>query len=206
MIIVDDPISSMDDINKMFVLSLVKRILDIEETQVFVLTHVWEDFVSLCYGKDKNENFAFYEVCKNEHGSFITLSKANETPYEHDFAEILNFSKKDNVTSFSECEIYHYPNIIRKVLEGFMGFKVKNNSATRTNVSNVSIALCNGRSPSNKDNIEIPVLLDVCNVYSHKSTSNPNEILRAAKFLMSRIKTADPVHFAKMENIAQRSN
>lgn len=202
-IIVDDPISSMDDINKMFVLSLIKNIIDIPSPQVFVFTHVWEDFVDLCYKKDDKDNYAFFEICKNEKGSFVVSANAKETPYEHDFVEIYNFSKKEDANNLSECETYHYPNIIRKVLEKFMGFKVKNNSATRGNISNVTIALCNMKGPSNKDKVEIPILLDVCNIYSHKSTSNPKEILQAAKFLISKIQLADPAHFAMMENLAK---
>lgn len=50
-IIVDDPISSVDDVNKMYILELVKKIVDLECPQIFIFTHVWEDFCNICYGK-----------------------------------------------------------------------------------------------------------------------------------------------------------
>ena len=122
-IIVDDPISSVDDINKIYVLEIIKKILNIKEPQIFIFTHVWEDFCNLCYGKqdiDKQGNetpYRFYEVKKNSGGSYIKKTKYNETPYMHDFKEINEFSKLDSADNLDECEIYHYPNVMRKIRE-----------------------------------------------------------------------------------------
>lgn len=207
LVIVDDPISSVDDINKIYVLEIVKKILIISKPQVFVFTHVWDDFVNLCYGKrdddrpGKETPFRFYEIKKNSSGSYIKKIKYNETPYMHDFKEIYEFSKISTVDELDECEIYHYPNVMRKVLERFMEFKVSNSSPTLDNINNVKIALCgNINNVSSKDELEIPTLLDVCNIMSHKFSYNPEQVLKSAKYLMKKIKEADGNHFAKMIN------
>lgn len=123
-IIIDDPISSVDDVNKAYVLELIKKIFDLNSPQIFIFTHVWDDFCNISYGKkDTNETlFRFYEVKKNKNSSYIVKTRTNETPYMHDFKEIYEFSKKKNADDLDECEMYHYPNVMRKVLEQFMKF------------------------------------------------------------------------------------
>ena len=205
LIVVDDPISSVDDINKVYVLELIKKIISIEHPQVFVFTHVWDDFCNLCYGKkdidDENKKtpYRFYELKKNSNGSYLKKTKYNETPYMHDFKEIYEFSKKSNTDDLDECEIYHYPNVMRKVLEEYMKFKVSNSSPTLDNINNVKIALCGDvNNCSRQDDIQIPTLLDVCNILSHKSARNPEQILKSAQYLMRKIKEIDINHFSTM--------
>lgn len=207
LIIVDDPISSVDDINKIYVLEIVKKIITLDKPQVFIFTHVWDDFVNLCYGKQDDDRpgketpYRFYEIKKNANGSYIKKTKYNETPYMHDFKEIYEFSQLDTVDDLDECEIYHYPNVMRKVLERYMEFKVTNSSPTLDNINNVKIALCeNVNKVSHKDELEIPTLLDVCNIMSHKFSRNPEQVLKSAKYLMRKIKDTDGNHFAKMTN------
>lgn len=206
-IIIDDPISSVDDVNKMYVLELIKKILELKNPQVFIFTHVWDDFCNLCYGKkdtkDKNGNetpFRFYEVKKNINGSYLVKTRTNETPYMHDFKEIYEFSQLDNADELDECEMYHYPNVMRKVLEEFMKFKVKNSSPTLDNITNVKIALCGNVNCSHQDDIQIPTLLDICNILSHRTVRTPDQILKSAQYLMRKIKEVDISHFSAMTN------
>ena len=204
-IIIDDPISSVDDINKMYVLELIRNLLDLDTPQVFVLTHVWEDFCNLCYGKQDKEAtesnpatpYRFLEIKKDEHGSKVVKTKTNETPYRHHFNEIYEFSKNSNCNDLSDCEIYHYPNVMRKVLEEFLSFKVKKNSPTRDNKNNIEKVLLEEDTTDN-NKTKVSALLDICNLLSHKASRNPDEILKAAKFLMSRIKVVDNQHFNSM--------
>ena len=206
-IIIDDPISSVDDVNKMYVLELIKKILELKNPQVFIFTHVWDDFCNLCYGKkdtkDRNDNetpFRFYEVKKNINGSYLVKTRTNETPYMHDFKEIYEFSQLDNADELDECEMYHYPNVMRKVLEEFMKFKVKNSSPTLDNITNVKIALCGNVNCSHQDDIQIPTLLDICNILSHRTVRTPDQILKSAQYLMRKIKEVDISHFSAMTN------
>lgn len=135
LIVIDDPISSVDDINKMYILALVKKICELDGIQLFIFTHVWDDFCDICYNKaDKlNTPYGFYEIKKDASGSKIVSTKANETPYKHDFKDIYELSQKPDCSDLTDYEIYHYPNIMRKILEEFLSFKVKNNSPTYTN-------------------------------------------------------------------------
>lgn len=200
LIIIDDPISSMDDINKMYVLQLLKRIVDLHDVQLFIFTHVWDDFCNLCYGKkDKNDTpYRLYEIKKDNNGSKIEKTKTNITPYHHDFKEIYDFSCKTSTSDFTDCEIYHYPNTMRRVLESFMSFKVKNNSPTQDNFENVKTSLCGENSTAN-DELCIGTLLNVCNILSHNSIRNADEILNSAKYLMNKIKMIDKQHYNTMK-------
>jgi len=206
-IIMDDPISSIDDVNKVYVLELIKKIIELEVPQIFIFTHVWEDFCNICYGKkdavDRNGNetaYRFYEIKKNNEGSYIKKTKTNETPYMHDFNEIYEFSKLENANDIGDCEMYHYPNVMRKVLEQFMSFKVKKYSPTLDNITNVKIALCGSVNCSHQDEIQIPALLDMCNILSHKTRRTPDQILSSAQYLMRKIREQDINHFSAMTN------
>lgn len=94
MIFIDDPIASVDDVNKMYVLELVKKVIELKDVQIFTFTHVWEDFCNICYGKQNNGNYKFFEIKKDTNGSKIEVAKTNETPYKHNFKEIYEFSQK----------------------------------------------------------------------------------------------------------------
>ncbi len=200
LIVIDDPIASVDDVNKMYVLELVKKLCELENTQIFIFTHVWDDFCNICYNKKDREDtpFRFYEVKKDSTGSKVINTKTNETPYKHGFKEIYEFSLKPNCNDMSDCEIYHYPNIMRKILEEFLEFKVKNSLPTYSNFNNIKLVLC-GNNPSRNDELAIGTLLNVCNILSHKASRNPDEILKAAKFLMAKIKNVDELHFNTMK-------
>lgn len=200
LIVIDDPIASVDDVNKMYVLELVKKLCELENTQIFIFTHVWDDFCNICYNKKDREDtpFRFYEVKKDSNGSKVINTKTNETPYKHGFKEIYEFSLKPNCNDMSDCEIYHYPNIMRKILEEFLEFKTKNSLPTYSNFNNIKLVLC-GNNPSRNDELAIGTLLNVCNILSHKASRNPDEILKAATFLMTKIKNVDELHFNTMK-------
>lgn len=197
MIIIDDPIASVDDVNKMYVLELVKKVIELKNAQIFTFTHVWEDFCNICYGKLNNSNYKFFEIKKDTTGSKIEVARTNETPYKHNFKDIYEFSQKSDCSNLNDCEIYHYPNIMRKILEEYLSFKVKNSSPTSSNINNIKLALC-GEKPSANDELRLGTLLNVCNILSHKASRNPDEILKSAKFLMNKIKDSDKIHFYTM--------
>ena len=183
----------------MFIISLINALLDKCNIQIFLFTHVWEDFFEFCYSrKDRNDTpFRFFEIKKNG-TSLIEKTNHNEMPYKHHFKEIYEFSQRKNSNDLSECEIYHTPNIMRKVLEEFLKFKVDNSSPTKSNLSNIKIALC-GNNISRTDELSILTLLNVCNISSHECSRNPDEVLNSAKFLMKCIENIDKQHFNTMK-------
>lgn len=206
LIIVDDPISSMDDINKMYILEMMKHILVLGSPQVFMMTHSWDDFGNLCYGLyDKPAKltipatpYGFYEIKKDALGnSLVQKTKSNIPPYHHNFAEVYEFSRKPDTTNLDDCDIYHMPNIMRQVLEGFLKFKITKSSPTNDNVKEIGKVLFNKEwaAITEEKRTKLGQLLLVVNVNSHKGTRNPDEVLQAAKFLMTRVEQVDERHF-----------
>ena len=123
-IILDDPISSMDDSNRFYVLEIVQSLTDLDIEQIFVLTHVWDDFSQLIYGKKsfiENSKYASFEIRKDEF-SYLVKNISKGSPYKHMFKEIYNLSKEKKLSS--DCDYYHMPNVIRKVFEEFLFLKL----------------------------------------------------------------------------------
>ena len=211
-ILVDDPISSMDDSNKFYILELMKNILEKSNQQVFILTHSWEDFCNLSYGKkawedktDKNgvetkSKYATFEIRKNNGKSELSKLNNIEKPYKYLFKEIYNFSQKHEGQATTECEIYHYPNVIRRVFEEWYNFK----TGEGLNLTSAQLGrLANDfKITDDKNKTELGVLLKVCNILSHSInvSKNPQEIHQASKCLMKLIESADSLHFNKMKN------
>lgn len=200
LIILDDPITSMDDINKTYIIELIKHLFEFQKCQVFVFTHIWDDFCNICYGKyPKNDKeFMFYEIKKDVNGSKIVIANTSETPYQHGFKEIFELAQKPNGSVLDDCEIYHYPNTMRKVLEEFLSFKIKKSNPTSNNSENIKKVLSQ-KSWHNNDDIKLSTLLNVCNTLSHKFARNPDEIIKSARFLMNKIEEVDGCHFNTMK-------
>lgn len=211
LIIIDDPVSSMDDINKMYILELMKQVLELDTPQVFILTHSWEDFSNMCYGfSDKSATpsqpatpYGFYEIKKGATGdSLVQRTKSNVPPYHHNFAEVYEFSQRPDITSLDDCDIYHMPNIMRQVLEGFLGFKTRKTSPTSNNKIEIGQVLYHKdwSKVTETEKTELGKLLLVANVNSHSSSRSPDEIWQSAKFLMKRIADVDKRHFDTNKN------
>lgn len=212
LIIVDDPISSMDDSNKFYILELMKNLLELPNQQIFVLTHSWDDYCNLSYGrkawedrKDKDGNeikshFATFEIRKANGKSELSQLKSIEKPYKYLFKEIFQFSEKREDDIKTDCQIYHYPNVMRRVFEEWYSFKIgKDLNLTSSQQDRVINDL------SIKDNTEktkLGLLLKVCNILSHSinGSKNPQEIHQSAKYLMKLIADNDKLHFDNMKN------
>lgn len=198
-IIVDDPISSMDDSNKFYILELMKNLLN-QNPQIFILTHSWEDYCNLSYGKENNDlNFATFELRKNNGISALAKLSSKERPYNYLFKEIYEFSKKSDEDSITECQIYHYPNVMRRIFEEWYGFKIGRDLNFTSNLqkqieSHFSIK-------SNTEKTKLGLLIKVCNILSHSinGSMNPQEIHQAAIYLMKLIEKNDILHFHYMK-------
>lgn len=201
-IIVDDPISSMDDSNKFYILELMKNLLELSNQQVFVLTHSWEDFCNLSYGRNawkKDSNYATFEIRKGKGKSEFSKLNKVEKPYKYLFKEIFDFSQKQEYDLKTECQVYHYPNVMRRVLEEWYSFKIgKDLNLTGAQQNRLTNDL---KITENKEKTDLGVLLKVCNILSHSinGSRNPQEIQQAAKFLMKMIEKNDPLHFNNMK-------
>ena len=199
LIIVDDPISSMDDSNKFYILELMKNLLELKNQQIFVLTHSWEDYCNLSYGKENNQVVATFVIRKNNGISELVKLSNKEKPYNYLFREIYEFSKKSDEDLKSECQIYHYPNVMRRIFEEWYSFKIGKNinftsSHQKQIVNDFNIS-------SNSEKTKLGLLLKVCNILSHSinGSKNPQEIHQAAKYLMKLIENNDKLHFDNMK-------
>jgi wobble nucleotide-excising tRNase len=211
LIIVDDPISSMDDSNKFYILELMKYLLELPNQQIFVMTHSWNDYCNLSYGKrawkdkkDKDGNdikskYATFEIKKNNGNSTLVKSKNPKKPYNYLFKEIYEFSISTYETIKTECQIYHYPNVMRRVFEEWYGFKIGGYlNLTSSRQANIIEEL---NIKNILDKTKLGSLLKVCNILSHSinDSKNPEEIHKSAKYLMKLIEVNDKLHFDKMK-------
>lgn len=203
LIIVDDPISSMDDSNRFYILELMKNLLELPNQQIFVLTHSWEDYCNLSYGKkawENNQPFATFEIRKTNGRSVLSQLKNIEKPYKYLFKEIFEFSQKSEDELKTECQIYHYPNVMRRVFEEWYSFKIGNDlNLTSSQQDRITSEL---KITENREKTRLGLLLKVCNILSHSinGSKNPQEIHQSAKYLMKLIKDNDPLHYERMKN------
>lgn len=203
LIVVDDPISSMDDSNKFYILELMKNLLELSNQQIFVLTHSWEDYCNLSYGKkawENNQPFATFEIRKTNGRSELSQLKNIEKPYKYLFKEIFEFSQKSEDELKTECQIYHYPNVMRRVFEEWYSFKIGKNITFTSHIQNDIASVF--KITSNSEKAKLGVLIKVCNILSHSinGSMNPQEIHQSAKYLMKLIKDNDPLHYERMKN------
>jgi wobble nucleotide-excising tRNase len=203
LIIVDDPISSMDDSNKFYILELMKNLLELPNQQIFVLTHSWEDYCNLSYGRkswEDNQPFATFDIRKSNGRSELTKLKNIEKPYKYLFKEIFEFSQKREDELKTDCQIYHYPNVMRRVFEEWYGFKIgRDLNLTSSQQDRITSEL---KITDNREKTRLGLLLKVCNILSHSinGSKNPQEIHQSAKYLMKLIADNDKLHFDNMKN------
>lgn len=203
LIIVDDPISSMDDSNKFYILELMKNLLELPNQQIFVLTHSWEDYCNLSYGKkawENNQPFATFEIRKSNGVSELSQLKNIEKPYKYLFKEIFEFSQKREDDLKTDCQIYHYPNVMRRVFEEWYSFKIgRDLNLTSSQQDRITSNL---KITENRDKTRLGLLLKVCNILSHSinGSKNPQEIHQSAKYLMKLISDNDKLHFDNMKS------
>lgn len=199
LIIIDDPISSLDDGNKFYITELVKSILNQGKPQVFVLTHSWDDFCNLTYGQNEKPHISIFEITKNSGVSDIRKieGKRLDKPYRALYKEIYLFSQKD-INAITDQDILHMPNVMRRVLEEYIKFVVDVDFATARRGSDISKALFGEEIAKlpNTTKQKLDQLLSICNILSHKAgqPKNGSEVHKAAKFLMNSFKEGSSKH------------
>jgi len=200
LIIVDDPISSLDDLNKFYILELMKNLLELSNQQIFVLTHSWEGYCNLSYNLENKQDVATFELRKTNGISNLVKLSSKEKPYNYLFKEIYDFSEKSEEDIKNECQIYHYPNVMRRIFEEWYSFKVGKNVKFTSNIQNQIASVFN--ITSNSEKAKLGVLIKVCNILSHSinGSMNPQEIHQSAKYLMKLISDNDKLHYDNMKN------
>lgn len=209
LIVLDDPISSLDDANRFFVIELVKQLLKESDPQVFVLTHVWNDFCQLTYGLPKNNSgikvVEYYEVYKDiEAKSNLRVVNSAVKPYKKLFKEVYQLSRKNFSDELTECDTYHSSNSMRRVFEEFLQFKTGNSIfPQKSHQKEIVTLICNSLDEEKMSNTQLTKLgkfLEVINVLSHTDQRSNKEIIQSARFMMTLINKIDRGHYLAMIN------
>ncbi|EOB3452544.1 AAA family ATPase [Enterococcus faecalis] len=209
LIVLDDPISSLDDSNRFFVIELVKKLLKEKSSQIFVLTHVWNDFCQLVYGlprtNDKLKTVEYYEVYKDINAkSNLRIVNSAVKPYKKLFKEVYQLSQKNYSDELTDCDVYHSCNSMRRVFEEFLQFKTGNSILPQKSHQNdIARLICNSLNQekiSGTQNTRLGRFLEVINVLSHTNQRNYKEIIDSARFMMNLINQMDRGHYLSMIN------
>lgn len=213
LIVIDDPVTSLDESNKFYIIEIIKEILNIKESnlQVFVLTHSWDDFCDMTYflkaksEKNPGSSYSFYEVSKTAGdlpSSYIKKIYKSETPYIKLYKEIYSISLMSSVEELSDCNIYHSYNSMRKIFEEFLKFKSPKMILPQQNQINKIIGIIQsstGDSYGRKQKLKLSTFLSKINVMSHK-TVTADSLIEDAKFFMNLLSKIDKVHHTSIVN------
>ncbi len=203
LIVIDDPISSLDEANKFYVLEIMKKILSESDVQIFILTHSWEDFYQMTYGKKSDNKYGLFEIYKNANNNFqsdIQICKNNVTPYKKLFLEIHQLQDK-SLEQLDECDTYHAANSMRRIFEEFLKFKKSNLLPQNSNQHIIEeiYKKATGKELDAARKRKLGSLLTFINVLSHRPIKS-EEIINNSKTLMAIIKDIDKVHYDEMKN------
>lgn len=207
LILLDDPISSLDEGNRIYVLELVRHILlEDKFEQVFIFTHSWNDFCDITYGihrvKD-NGDYEFFEITKDSSScsKINIMEKSVISPYKVLFKEIYELHKKDSAHALNDCELYHYANSMRRVFEEFLSFKCGGRTIPTKKKEGLIRDLYTSSLPKNetigaKFGSKLSTFLSFINILSHHPVKS-DEVVKNAKFMMNFIEKVDKFHFDK---------
>lgn len=207
MILLDDPITSLDQNNSYYLLELISNLIDkinVSNQQLFITTHVWDHYCQLLFKREKNKNIKFFEIIKEFNKSKLKLLKnLKVNPYIYSFAQVYEFQKKQE-SEITESEIYGIPNTIRRVLEEFLSFKTsgavlaqKSNKKRILDLYNKSF----GGEMSNTKKHKLDQMLTIINALSHNIQKNRTEVHEAAKFTITLMKDIDCTHVDYLINM-----
>ena len=205
-VIIDDPTSSMDTQNKFYVINLLRHLLN-QNVQVFLFTHVWDDFCSLVYGKKKRaeSKCALYGIIKIESESKLVVCRSCISPYKRLFEDVCNFVDMRQDDPMFEALAPHISNSIRRILEEYLAFQGNIRVISTGKEAAIAEVLYQSEGGWNKlsqtKKNKLMLLINVSNVFSHRPPSNEDykEVKQAAKILMDAIKKQTPAHYHAMK-------
>ena len=225
LVVVDDPVSSLDEGNKLYILNVIMRLIDKiavnrksgtpNDRQMFVMSHSRDDFNNIVYHRDKSvsELFELYKnvdtngrMCSN-----IRLMNDRDTmgPYARLFKEVYEISNLKGSEDLSDCQVNHSLNSMRRVFEEYLSFKSKNillpqvsNFGQIKEIYEISRSVDgNRKSISNRYEPKLRAFLSDINVGSHRITNvdGKYKIVEYAATLMKYIEDTDKVHYNAMK-------
>lgn len=202
-IVVDDPTSSMDSQNRFYVIELMRHLFE-SDAQVFILTHVWDDFCALSYADRSRPDFSLWEVSKVQNASNIGKCNANISPYKKLFSGVYRFSTLPFDDPDFDVMAVHMSNAMRRVLEEYLAFNGglhAISSGKEQAIGEVLFPSVSWGRLSNAKKMKVGKLIGITNIFSHRppSAENYKEVQECAKFMMNAIEEATPKHFHAMK-------
>lgn len=198
-VVIDDPISSLDSSSIYQAFSFLKNAVK-DAKQVILLTHNF-DFLKLLlnwFSRINNKSH-FMLVCSEENGvrqsriaPLDSLLEKHPTEYHYLFKTLYQYKSDGTIQS---C--YHIPNIARKVLETFLEFHVPANGSTYDQLSKI-----------NFDEDKKTAIYKFTNDNSHITGKgfDPAIVAETQKnvaYLLEMIEAAAPQHFNGLKALSE---
>jgi wobble nucleotide-excising tRNase len=217
-VVVDDPVSSLDTKALNFACSLVRTRLE-KAAQVFILTHnlqcmnefrkAWKGKVRPAEGKAQTATFLFIDVTipegeQRRSSTIIEMSKLlreYDSEYHFLFSHLLRFANQPDAY---DDHGYMIPNVIRRVLDVFLAFKAPGGGGLPSQLDK----LCSDYPDLDRE--RLAALERLAQVESHSdniddllsfSTMTLEETRGAAAQLFQMIEHVDPKHLARLRTL-----
>ena len=202
-IIIDDAISSVDERNLFYLLSMLRHLLK-SGVQLFLFTHVWTDFTLLTAHGINNETTKTWRIGKYGNSSQLSRCSSGTTPYKELFAQVYEFSQMPETDPSFESVALHMPNALRRVLEEYLNFNSSVRATTSSQVVEIGKVLFANKDWSqikHDKRRSVELLVNVTNAFSHRAPKpdNGKDVHECAKFFMNRIEAVNPSHFHAMK-------
>lgn len=200
-IVIDDPISSLDSNSVYQAFSFLKNSVK-DARQVFLLTHNF-DFLKLLLNwlnhipKSKTQTSHYMLLCNVQNDGTRSAAikpldkelRENESEYSWLFKQLYKFRSDGSIAGS-----YHIPNMARKVLEAFLEFYYPNSESTHKKLERVDF-----------DDIKKSALLKFANDLSHPTGKGFDPALvpeteKSVCYLLEMIESVSPIHFKSLKD------
>lgn len=219
-VVIDDPISSLDTRSMTFVFSLIKSRLD-KAAQIFILTHNLDflrenkKWLNKRYRHDiiKTAKFLFLEKFSSDDGTIRariiplpSLISEYDSEYHYLYSLVHGLAQKPE--EFVKFQ-YLMPNAIRKVLEIFLAFKIPGSSGLGDKINQAL------RKNSSLDEGKVRAMEHLAHLESHSDNIGDittfsgftlEQVREAALTLLEMIQIMDGSHREDMDRLAHRAN
>ncbi|MDF2232399.1 AAA family ATPase [Albimonas sp. CAU 1670] len=217
-VVVDDPVSSLDSKALNFACSLVRSRLD-KAAQVFVMTHNlqcmnefrkgWKSRARPRDGKDPTATYLFIDVAIPEgqarrSSQIVEMSKLlreYDSEYHFLFSHVIRFVGQGDAY---DDHGYMMPNVLRRVLDVFLAFRCPGGSGLTSQLEK----LCKDHPDLDKDRLS--ALERLAQTESHSdnlddllsfSTMTLEETRDAARALLAMMEQVDPKHLKNLTRV-----
>jgi wobble nucleotide-excising tRNase len=205
-VVVDDPISSLDSRSLNFACNLIKSRLT-EAAQLFVLTHnqnclnefrkPWKSKARPLDGKEPTAALFFLDVAIRTGAKWRTsnivelpaLLREYDSEYHYLFRHVLNFEGAKGEYDYA----YMMPNVLRRVLELFLAFRCPGNSALPSKIDQ----LCKLHPGLDRD--RIVALERLTQVESH--SDNLDDLIGFSSMALEETRDATSALLTLMEEV-----